>query len=268
LAGGPAGITIAAPAPVRDTALKDGITTQAGIGPAIAPAAGGDRVSDRVASQLLDRIARGELSPGERLPGERQLAESMGVSRVSVRAALQRLKTQGFLAAVQGGGTRVVSSAGEMDPALTEMGRVKADNLFDLAEIRLVLEAWAAGRAARNATPAQVEEIRGTVERMAEPGRGRRRTRDDAEFHIAVGKASGSAVYTHILSMIRDTLTQLLEYQRHELFGNGDDEIIVAQHRDICDAIERRDPEAATEAMRTHLAWVLAHYHRTRGTPG
>ncbi|HSK38856.1 MAG TPA: winged helix-turn-helix domain-containing protein, partial [Arenibaculum sp.] len=75
---------------------------------------GSARVSDRVAARLLDMIAQGHLTPGQRLPGERLLAEQMGVSRVSVRAALQRLKTQGFLAAVQGGGTRVVSSTRDM----------------------------------------------------------------------------------------------------------------------------------------------------------
>ncbi|WP_328703023.1 FadR/GntR family transcriptional regulator [Arenibaculum pallidiluteum] len=223
----------------------------------------GDRVSDRVATQILDRIARGELTPGERLPGERQLAEQMGVSRVSVRAALQRLKTQGFLAAVQGGGTRVVSTAGDMDPALMAMMRVEATNFYDLAEIRLVLEGWAAGRAARNATPEQVEEIRRTVERMAEAGRGRLRTLDDAAFHLAIGKASGSAIYLHILSVIRDALTHLLEYQRHELFGSSEDDVIIAQHRRVCEAIATGDAEGATAAMRAHLAWVLDHYHRT-----
>ncbi|MCR6631522.1 MAG: winged helix-turn-helix domain-containing protein [Magnetospirillum sp.] len=62
----------------------------------------GGRISDRVADSLLARIASGEWTPGQRLPGERQLAEDMGVSRVSVRAALQSLKTQGFVDAVQG----------------------------------------------------------------------------------------------------------------------------------------------------------------------
>lgn len=224
----------------------------------------GDRVSDRIATQLLDRIARGEIAPGERLPGERQLAEQLGVSRVSVRAALQRLKTQGFLAAVQGGGTRVVSSARDMDPALLELVRVESGNFYDLAEIRLVIEAWAAGRAARNATAEHVAEIRAAVDRMAEPGRGRLRALDDAEFHLLIGKASGSAVYTHILAVIRDTLTQLLEFQRHELFGQPDaDATIIAQHRVIADAIAAHDPEAATAAMRTHLTWVLQHYHRS-----
>ncbi|HTH15228.1 MAG TPA: winged helix-turn-helix domain-containing protein, partial [Magnetospirillum sp.] len=78
-------------------------------------------VSDRVADRLMARIASGEWMPGQRLPGERQLAEDMGVSRVSVRAALQALKTQGFVDAVQGGGTRVVANDRCMDPGLTEL---------------------------------------------------------------------------------------------------------------------------------------------------
>jgi DNA-binding FadR family transcriptional regulator len=168
----------------------------------------------------------------------------MGVSRVSVRAALQQLKTQGFLTAVQGGGTRVLSTAGDMDPALTEMIRVKFDNLYDLAEIRVILESWAARRAAMNATPEQVAEIGRTV--------------------IAIGKAAGSPIYMHILSVIRDTLTQMLEFHRHELFDRSEDKTVLAQHRAIHRAIDRRDPDAAAAAMTAHLNWVLEHYHAAR----
>ena len=72
-----------------------------------------ERVADRVAQELLRLIAAGKLAPGERLPGERHLAEMMHVSRVSVRAALQQLKTQGFVASVQGGGTRVLAASNQ-----------------------------------------------------------------------------------------------------------------------------------------------------------
>jgi GntR family transcriptional regulator, transcriptional repressor for pyruvate dehydrogenase complex len=233
---------------------------------AIEPVAkyGGDRVSDKVATKLLDMIAHGELTPGQRLPGERQLAEQMGVSRVSVRAALQQLKTQGFLTAVQGGGTRVLSTAGDMDPALTEMIRIKFDNLYDLAEIRVILESWAARRAAMNATPEQVAEIGRTVVAMAQPSRGKLRATDDVDFHIAIGKAAGSPIYMHILSMIRDTLTQMLEFHRHELFDRSEDRIVLAQHRAIHRAIDRHEPDAAAAAMTAHLTWVLEHYHAAR----
>jgi len=112
------------------------------------------RVSDRVADRILARIASGEWAVGQRLPGERQLAEDMGVSRVSVRAALQTLKTQGLLDAVQGGGTRVVSTAACMDASLAQLVKANHETLADLAEIRGQIEVWAARRAARDYTNA------------------------------------------------------------------------------------------------------------------
>lgn len=226
-------------------------------------------VADRVAADILDMIARGDLTPGERLPGERQLAERMAVSRVSVRAALQQLKTQGFLAAVRGGGTRVVAAASAMDGALTALVRSKLDNLHDLAEIRVALESWAARRAAERATPDQVAEIKARLDAMAaagprRAGGGDRRpdkAEEDAAFHFAIGKAAGSPVYTHILSVIRDILTQMLEFHRYELFmAPEDDRTVLAHHRAIYEAIAAHCPTEADGAMRRHLEWVLAHY--------
>jgi DNA-binding FadR family transcriptional regulator len=241
-------------------------------------AALGGSVADRVATRLLDMIARGELTPGQRLPGERALAEQMGVSRVSVRAALQRLKTQGFLVAVQGGGTRVVSSAAAMDDALTAMVRTKLDNLHDLAEIRVALETWAARRAAERASDADIAEIKARLDAMAaasprrapgdpaEGGSAPDKAFEDVQFHLAIGKAADSPVYMHVLSVIRDILMQMLAFHRYELFlSDGDDATVLAHHRAIFEAIAARDPDAAAAAMQRHLSWVLEHYGRARG---
>lgn len=232
-------------------------------------------VADRVATQLLDMIARGAMTPGQRLPGERQLAEQMSVSRVSVRAALQRLKTQGFLVSVQGGGTRVVSSAAAMDDALTAMVRTKLDNLHDLAEIRVALETWAARRAAERAGPQQIAEIKARLDAMAAASRRRPGTPpgdlpdkavEDVQFHLAVGKAADSPVYMHVLSVIRDILMQMLAFHRYELFLTvEDDERVLEHHRRIYDAIAAHDPDGAAAAMQHHLNWVLDHYGRERG---
>lgn len=236
-------------------------------------------VADRVATALLDRIARGALTPGQRLPGERQLAEQMAVSRVSVRSALQRLKTQGFLVSVQGGGTRVVSSAAAMDDALTAMVRTKLDNLHDLAEIRVALETWAARRAAERATADQIAEIRARLDAMAlasrrPPGTGAQtgaedlpdKAMEDVQFHLAIGKAADSPVYMHVLSVIRDILMQMLAFHRYELFlTEADDERVLEHHRRIYDAIAAHDPDAAAAAMQRHLTWVLDHYGREQG---
>ncbi len=223
------------------------------------------RISEWVAQQLLDRIARGELVPGQRLPGERQLAEQLRVSRVSVRAALQKLKTQGFLTAVQGGGTRVVSSTGVMDGALTAMVRNQHENLCDLVEMRMALESWAARRAAERATPEQIANIGRILAAMTETGRDGGRIADDMDFHLAVAQASGSPVYLHLLSTIRDILGNMMELEHSEPYLANHEALMIDHHRAIHDAIARRDPEAAAHAVTAHLGWVLARYHAMGG---
>ncbi len=224
------------------------------------------KVSDRVAEEILRLIAGGALVPGQRLPGERQLAAEMGVSRVSVRAALQKLKTKGFLEAVQGGGTRIISSAGEMDRPLTELLRVNRENLHDLAEIRAILEVWAARRAAENAAPEHIAEMDRLLDAMEDERRAsRHKAADDVRFHLAIARASGSAVYAHILAVIRDILTPMLEFHRYELFSTlEDDRRVNEQHRVIVEAIRARDPDRAAFAMHRHLSWVLSHYAAER----
>lgn len=229
--------------------------------------------ADQVAQAITNQIASGTLSPGERLPGERQLAERMGVSRVSVRAALQKLKAQGMVTSVQGGGTRVASASATLDAGLAILLRTKLDNLHDLAEIRMALESWAAGRAAARATDQQLAEIKAHLNAMesASPrrGAGSNMAREDTAFHLAIGKAAESPVYTHILTTIRSVLVDMLDFHRYELFSEPtDDAVVLDHHRAIFRAIEARDPQAAEAAMRAHLAWVLAYYARHRETGG
>lgn len=226
--------------------------------------ASSQRISEWVAQQILDRIVRGELIPGERLPGERQLAEQLHVSRVSVRAALQKLKTQGFLTAVQGGGTRIVSSTTVMDGALTEMVRHQQANLCDLVEIRQALESWAARRAAERATPQQIDAIARVLDAMAEPVRDGRHPVEDMDFHLAVAQAARSPVYLHLLSTIRNILGQMVEYHHTEPFALGHEALMLDHHRAIHAAIARRDPDGAAQAASDHLGWVLDRYHEFR----
>lgn len=228
------------------------------------------RISDRVADQILARIASGEWAPGQRLPGERQLAEEMEVSRVSVRAALQGLKTQGFLAAVQGGGTRVVSNAACMDPSLAELVRVNHQNLADLAELRCIVEVWGAGRAAINATPEQRAELSVIMAKMeADIADGKHKAENDIRFHLAIAKASGSAVLMHVMGTFRGILQKMLDLHRYEMFPTqNDDQTILAHHRAVHDAVLAGDCDRATAAMRTHLEWVVAAYRDEQARKG
>jgi GntR family transcriptional repressor for pyruvate dehydrogenase complex len=219
----------------------------------------GGLVSDRVVDRILARIASGEWGPGHRLPGERQLAEEMGVSRVSVRAALQGLKTQGYLDAVQGGGTRVIASTSTMEPGLVELVRASRENLRDLAEIRCNIEVWAARRSAVNASDQQIGEMAGILAAAEDDlVRGKHKAEHDLRFHLAVAKASGSGVYMHIVGFIRGILEEQVAFHRYELFPTpADDAAILAQHRAVLDGIQRRDPQAAADAMLAHLGGVV-----------
>jgi GntR family transcriptional repressor for pyruvate dehydrogenase complex len=218
-------------------------------------------VTDRVVAEILRLIAAGDIVPGDNLPAERKLAEMLGVSRVSVRAALQTLKAQGFLTAVQGGGTRVVSSAAEPDPALAELVKLDRSNMRDLMDLRCEIEVWAARRAARHASEASLSELRAAFG-DCEAG-GADKAAADVAFHMAVAKASDSPVYRHVLGVIRGTLAEMLTYHRTELFGAPeDDATVVAHHRAIVEAIESRDEDRAAEAMRRHLVWAREHYTR------
>jgi GntR family transcriptional regulator, transcriptional repressor for pyruvate dehydrogenase complex len=224
------------------------------------------RVAERVADEISRLIATGRLIPGQRLPGERDLALRMGVSRVSIRAALQQLKAQGLVSAVQGGGTRIKSSVVELDRPLTELLRLNRENLHDLAEIRAILEVWAARRAAQRATPEDLDQLDRLLAAMDDTERAEKyKAEDDVRFHMGVARASHSAVYLHLLSVIRDILTPMLEYHRYELFSTAaDDRAVNAQHRAVVNAISRGSPEAAAEAMHAHLDWVLSRYDDAR----
>ncbi|WP_193370307.1 FadR/GntR family transcriptional regulator [Pelagibius marinus] len=225
-----------------------------------------ERVADRIASELLRMISSGELAPGERLPGERQLADMMGVSRVSVRAALQQLKAQGFVTAVQGGGTRITAAADQLDSALARLVRSNRNNLHDLAEVRANLEVWAARRAAERATPEQLAEIERCFSIIMSPDRpSRAKAEDDLNFHLAIAKASNSAVFMHLMSILGDILEQMFAFHRYSLYASpADDRRFMEQHRAIWAAIQRGDGDAAEEAMREHLTTVLSRYEEEK----
>ena len=221
-----------------------------------------ERVADRVAQELMKLIATGKLMPGERLPGERQLAEMMNVSRVSVRAALQQLKARGFVTAVQGGGTRVIAASDDQDSALAALIRENRKNLRDFAQIRVAMEAWAARQAAESATEEQIAEIERALDVMTDPARPEEfKAEDDVTFHMAVAKAADSVIYMHMMSGMGDIMREMLDYHRYKLLATpADDRVFLQQHRKIFEAIRDRDGDAAALAMTVHVKRSLAAY--------
>ena len=129
------------------------------------------RVSDEIVDQVKTLISQGILQPGDRLPPERDLIKEFGVSRPSLREALNSLVAQGFLEVKQGNRTFVKSITAEklQDPLLV---LIKADTqgIFDLIEVRKAMESWGAFHAAQRVTKEDIrrlEEIIGDMNPVA-----------------------------------------------------------------------------------------------------
>jgi GntR family transcriptional repressor for pyruvate dehydrogenase complex len=210
------------------------------------------RLYEEIIDQILGQIRDGELSPGDRLPPERELAVQMGVSRTAVREALRAMETIGYVESKVGGGTfiRQITLTDVIDPLKRAMGGDHRLHV-DLVEVRLLLEPEAAARAAREGNPAKIRAVGAAMERMegevaaGDPGAG-----GDKAFHRAVADASGNAA----LLMFLDLCGELMQdTQQTTLAIPGQPAKTLADHRRILKAIRAGDEAAASHAMKRHL---------------
>lgn len=224
-----------------------------------------ERIADKVVEQLKGLIADGVFKVGERLPSERELTEKMGVSRTSVREAIQRLEVQGFVDTIHGGGSVVRNITDQqlrapIEPVLEQdKGRV-----LELAELRAVMEAWAAREAAKHRTDEELDTIKGYLEAMEKDfERGRTRYELDLKYHTAIAAATHNTIYLHLIDSIYNLIQYSIRVHREEVFVSREDQqTILSHHRKIFDAIARSDPHASEAAMHEHLTFVVAEYTR------
>ncbi|MBF0353806.1 MAG: FadR family transcriptional regulator [Alphaproteobacteria bacterium] len=215
-------------------------------------------LSERVAGHLRRLIDQGVLASGERLPGERQLAESLKVSRVSVRAALQSLKAEGYLEARQGGGTKVLSSARTLESPLAGLVRRSPANLRDLVELRILLEGWAASRAAQRRDVEALHAMEMAVRSMEGDLKRKRSVADDLAFHKALAKGAGSAVYDHVHAVVGDVMAEMVKHLRQNVYESPEEAKRLAhQHREILEAVQDGNAALARNLLEKHLGQVI-----------
>jgi GntR family transcriptional regulator, transcriptional repressor for pyruvate dehydrogenase complex len=216
------------------------------------------RLYEQIVQQVEDSILKGELKPGDQLPAERDLAQSFEVSRTAVREAVKTLREKGLVEAYSGRGTFVTNGTSQATrQSLDLMIRVnQQEGSANLAELRLVLEPEIAGLAAGRIEEQLLTTMREAVAEMD------RNLRDpdgyveaDLDFHLALAEAVGNPL---VLSLL-DSIVGLLREQRSRIFNvEGGPQRGQYHHKRILAAIEKRDSDAAREAMRAHLQQVLA----------
>jgi GntR family transcriptional repressor for pyruvate dehydrogenase complex len=213
------------------------------------------RIYEEIIRQVKQMIAEGRLKSGDQLPPERELAEKFLVSRTSVREALRALESIGLVAIRPGEGTfvREISVEALVEPlALVMLSQREA--VGELFEARRLLEPALAGLAATRATPEEIQEMQRILDDQAkEIASGKTGLLQDAQFHAAIGAAAHNRAITRIAHAIMDLLTQSRE---DSLNTPGRPERSHQNHRQILQAITRRDPRAAEKAMLEHLDTV------------
>lgn len=214
------------------------------------------RLYEQIVTQIEESILSGTLKPGDQLPPERDLAERFGVSRTAVREAIKALREKGLVEAYAGRGTFITNASSQaVRQSLGRMARIgQPDSSAHLVEVREILEPEIAARAAVRAEPKHLAAMREAVAAMdAAASDAEAFIEADLDFHLAIAEAAENPI---ILILI-DSIVGLLREQRMRTFNvPGGPEHGQLHHRRILDAIERHDPDAAREAMRTHLEQV------------
>ncbi len=217
------------------------------------------KVSSQIAEQIRSSILAGEFNPGDKLPPERELAEMFGVSRPSVREALNILAVAGLVESYQGGGT-VVKSLIETTtgPPLSELIKAERERALDVIEVRKCMEAWTAYYAAQRALPEDVRRLESIVAEMERNLGVTKSSQDlDANFHIVIAQATHNVVWLHMMQSIFDAMKEFQQgVWRAVYLTEEDHRLLYRHHRAVFEAIRDRDPEKARDEMLTHLTFA------------
>jgi len=228
------------------------------------------RLADQIAVRLENMIETGQFKSGERLPAERNLAESLGVSRPSLREAIQKLSSKGLVYTRPGGGSYVTEKAQPSkqetksfealaDP-LVDLMNERVEARFDILEVRYALEGVAAYYAALRATNEDREKIQEKFSRMIEQHGNEDpmdEIRADAAFHLSIVEASHNQILLHIMHSLFDLLQKSVQHNLSQIYTLPRVfEPLSRQHENLMNAILEGKAERAKAAAQEHMVFV------------
>lgn len=210
------------------------------------------RLVHQVVAEIERLMASGQLAPGQKLPPERQLAETLGVSRTVVREATHILTARGLLESRHGYGTivRQVNRDALVEP-LGWLMQANGATLDDLHDVRRILEIEIVRLAAAQASEADIVKLSEIVTQMEQcQDDVARFVALDGDFHQALSETTHNPLLALLLDSVRDLTHEIrLQVNRHPAVYKT----VVPDHRAIVTAIAARDAEGAVRAMQRHL---------------
>lgn len=213
--------------------------------------------TQQVRDQLLRAIESGEFPPGASLPSERVLCESFGVSRVSVREALAGLEAMKLIVIQHGRGAFVRESADEQYVGpFAKYIELHREELIELMKVRGAMDELAAEEVARFGSEQDLAAIEAAADAFAEAaerGELAEASTLDLAFHLAIADSANGKLLPRLIHELNEVLTD----SRAATFAQaGQLAQSVREHRAITDALAKRDPVAARQAVHQHMARI------------
>ncbi|BAV51457.1 GntR family transcriptional regulator [Mesorhizobium sp. 113-1-2] len=212
-------------------------------------------VANDIATALKKRISSGEWIENGRMPPERDLASEFGVARNTVRRAVSFLEDDGTVVRHVGRGTFLTATNPASMAAV--VGRMEGTSPADMMEIRQLLEPAAAAFAATNASAMELNAVREAHKIASESQDMPDFEHWDAEFHHRIFACSRNDFLKEIHNLMRILRNQAPWFEmKKRSFSEERRSIYCSEHQTILDALLRRDPESASQAMLAHLRTV------------
>lgn len=214
-------------------------------------------LAEFVVSRLTEQIEASVLKPGDKLPTESQLMETMSVSRTVIREAISRLQAAKMIETRHGIGSFVLEP-GSKSLGLDVVPGTTLRDVLSILELRMSLETECAGLAAQRAQPEDIARIRAALDAIAANRTDASGSVEaDLDFHVAVARATGNRYFVDILVQLG---TALIPRERVDSASIAREDpltylsLVNREHESIFDAIARHDAESARAAMRMHLS--------------
>ena len=212
-------------------------------------------LTDDAITKIKDMIIGGELSPGDRLPPEKELSEQLGLSRNSLREAVKALEAVRVLDVRRGDGTYVTS----LEPRLLQestafMVDLHSDtSLVELFEVRRILESSAAGMAASRITAEELARLEADISGV-DAASVDDLIEHDLRFHESIADAAGNGYLSGLLSGLNSRTVRARIWRG--LTEQDAVERTLAEHRSIVAALTSGDAELARAATMMHVSGV------------
>ena len=226
-----------------------------------------NKKSDGVYNQLFSLISSGKLTPGDKIPSERELAAELRISRQSIREALNRAEVMGLIRVRQGEGSFILSSVkGALKPPLALIIEQEAARIFDFLEIRKLVEGWCAEKAALEATGEELQGMQEILEKMKKvASKDKQWEKLDLELHLSFAKATHNVIAVHIMEALKVNFGPFFKFTK-SMPSSEKIDVLWQHHYEIFKAIERQDPETAKQKVIEHLNFIEEKLKEDMGT--